>query len=110
MQDWVARMRRDPAVIERYVQMGLSPEQEAMWRRRVAMGDDELRDHLAAKYPPRRHTTPYTNRHALHASPAQPVSGICWYEARAYCRWLCAQTEGGIDCRRRRNGSGGARW
>lgn len=92
VRDWLATMRRDPSLLESYLAMGMSAEQEAMWRRRLAMNEDELREHLAAKYPRRTYTAPYLEGHALHASPSQPVSGICWYEARAYCRWLGAQT------------------
>ena len=29
----------------------------------------------------------------IYNNPNQPVVGICWYEARAYCAWLSAQTE-----------------
>ncbi len=43
-------------------------------------------------YPAGRQTEPrYWNDDAFN-NPAQPVVGICWYEVRAYCAWLSAQT------------------
>jgi formylglycine-generating enzyme required for sulfatase activity len=94
VRDWLAKMREDPSLLQRYAQEGWSPEQEAMWRRRLAMGQEELREYLDWKYPQRKYAAPYAFELALHAAPTQPVSGICWYEARAYCRWLSAQTGG----------------
>ena len=39
-----------------------------------------------------RQTQPaYWNDDAFN-NPAQPVVGICWFEARAYCAWLSTQT------------------
>lgn len=92
VRDWLDKIRSEPGLIDRFAEQGMSPEQEAMWRRRLAMRPEELEAYLAWKYPQRKYAAPYAGEHALHAAPTQPVSGICWYEARAYCRWLSAQT------------------
>lgn len=42
-------------------------------------------------YPAGRQTQPADWNDEAFNNPAQPVVGICWYEAGAYCRWLSAQ-------------------
>jgi len=56
------------------------------------MDDTEFEAWLEEWYPPGRQTQPgYWNDEAFN-NPAQPVVGIGWFEARAYCAWLSAQT------------------
>ncbi len=63
-------------------------------QRRVAMTDEELTAHLHELYPEQRFTEPRYWRDERFNNPLQPVVGVCWYEARAYCTWLAAQTGG----------------
>lgn len=92
VREWLQKMRDDPSVLQTYIDLGLRPEQEALWRARLAMDEAELREHLESKYPQHKVSAPYIGERSMHAAPAQPVSGIGWYEARAYCEWLSAQS------------------
>ena len=56
------------------------------------MDDGEFEALLERWYPPGRQTQPAFWNDEAFDNPAQPVVGICWYEARAYCAWLSAQT------------------
>jgi formylglycine-generating enzyme required for sulfatase activity len=62
------------------------------WERYARMSDDDFETMLGAWYPAGRQTQPELWNDNAYNNPAQPVVGICWFEARAYCSWLSAQT------------------
>ncbi|MCP5241812.1 MAG: formylglycine-generating enzyme family protein [Burkholderiales bacterium] len=56
------------------------------------MDDEAFETLLEDQWPHQRFTLPrFWNDPKLNA-PNQPVVGICWFEVRAYCAWLSAQT------------------
>jgi len=92
-RDGLAHLRAHPEHLTAWLLSGrIDPEGHERWLRRLAMTDQEFEAHLTALYPGGRETEPRHWREEGFNNPAQPVVGVTWYEARAYCAWLSAQT------------------
>jgi formylglycine-generating enzyme required for sulfatase activity len=79
--------------IRQWHQQGrITSKQADDWEAIARMSDDEFETLLAESYPSGRQTQPAYWHDDAFNHPAQPVVGVCWFEARAYCAWLSAQT------------------
>jgi formylglycine-generating enzyme required for sulfatase activity len=77
---------------QRHQQGRIASQQADDWEAIARMSDDDFETLMDTWYPPGRQTQPaFWNDDAFN-NPVQPVVGICWFEARAYCAWLSAQT------------------
>jgi formylglycine-generating enzyme required for sulfatase activity len=86
-------MNDDPQRIENLLrQARITSKQAEDWEKIRLMSEDEFEAQLDNWYPAGRQTQPAYWNDPAYNDPAQPVVGICWYEARAYGSWLSAQT------------------
>jgi formylglycine-generating enzyme required for sulfatase activity len=86
---WLARFADEPPLLDQLLAQGtIRPADHERWRLRLAMTPDALEAHLRQTYPGERFTAPRSWNDPRYNHPSQPVVGICWYEARAYCAWL----------------------
>ena len=86
MQDNFASIR------QLHQQRRITSKQADNWEAIARMSDEEFETLLAKWYPPGRQTQPAYWYDDAFNHPARPVVGVCWFEARAYCAWLSAQT------------------
>jgi formylglycine-generating enzyme required for sulfatase activity len=89
------RVREDPALVRRLQRDGrITSQQAEAWEQLRTIPGDGFEALLAQEYPGGRQTQPALWNDPAYHHAAQPVVGIGWHEARAYCTWLSAQTGG----------------
>jgi formylglycine-generating enzyme required for sulfatase activity len=90
---WHAQFRQDPEKLEQAWKAGQMPEESyERWKKRLGMDEGELEAHLRELYPGGKLRAPGFWHDGRYDNPSQPVVGVSWYEARAYCNWLSAAT------------------
>ncbi len=86
------RFYQQPGRIEQALREGrLTSRGAEQWEGLLALSDSQFEEVLAETYPEQRRTAPVWWTDPAYNHPSQPVVGICWFEAQAYCRWLSEQ-------------------
>lgn len=70
----------------------LTKEDIKKWQDYCSMTDEAFEAMLTDRYRDKQHTHPAFWNEPAYNALNQPVVGICWFEARAYCNWLSHQT------------------
>jgi formylglycine-generating enzyme required for sulfatase activity len=70
-----------------------SPDQIKAWEKLAEMSEEQVKDMLAKGFSQKSRSQPDYWHDRERNNPSQPVVGITWFEARAYCAWLSEVTE-----------------
>jgi formylglycine-generating enzyme required for sulfatase activity len=91
MDTW-RQLKGNPALLEKARQWGWNPQAIRFWEQAMTWDEEAFRTEIRKRVQlDRPHDQPAFWEDERFNNPSQPVVGVTWFEARAYCRWLDAQ-------------------
>lgn len=93
LEIWRA-IKQNPKLLEQMRRAGLSAREVSAWEQLAQMDEEEVRATLSKPLVKRRRDQPAFWDDVTANNPAQPVVGVTWFEARAYCAWLTDKLKG----------------
>ena len=72
-----------------------TPKNAEAWRNLFALSEEEALRRVSGLYPVQAHDKPNYWEDSAYNAANQPVVGVTWYEALAYCVWLNEQVGAG---------------
>ncbi|HEC36294.1 MAG TPA: NACHT domain-containing protein, partial [Anaerolineae bacterium] len=90
MYIWQA-VQEDPALLAQLRRAGASPREIAALEQLSPMEERQVQEVLGKIYAERPRDRPAFWDDERYNNPAQPVVGVTWFEAVAYCHWLREQ-------------------
>ncbi len=90
LENW--KLLRDNPGWQERVKDVWSPQQIEAWEDLEKMTEDEVREMVSKEFAEKSRAQPAYWNDPQYNNPSQPVVGVTWFEANAYCAWLSALT------------------
>jgi formylglycine-generating enzyme required for sulfatase activity len=91
LKEWMGvwqALQENPVLLDQARRAGGTPGQIAGLEQLSQMEEEEARQALGKEYTDRSRDCPALWNDERYNNPAQPVVGVTWWEAMAYCAWL----------------------